>query len=108
MRMQIQAPRYQGFQHTGLLPSLTAEWLETSPPNTGFEGLNICGLKYDNKKKKNMLAAICIKSTLCCGLANALFVECTCFNKRATTSTATLMRGIAMRSRIQAQRYQGG
>ena len=30
--------------HAELLPSLTAEWLETSPPNTGVEGLNLRGL----------------------------------------------------------------
>ena len=30
--------------------SLTAKWLETSPPNTGVEGSNPRGLKCDNRK----------------------------------------------------------
>ena len=35
---------------TELLPSLTAEWLESSPPNTGVDGLNPRSLKCDNQK----------------------------------------------------------
>ena len=35
---------------TELLPSLTAEWLETSPPNTGVDGSNPHGLKCVNQK----------------------------------------------------------
>ena len=47
---KFQALSYQGCYHSGLLPSWTAEWLETSPPNTGVEGSNPRGLKCDYKK----------------------------------------------------------
>ena len=33
-----------------LLPSWTAEWLESSPPNIGVDGLNHRGLKCYNQK----------------------------------------------------------
>ena len=33
------------------IASLTAEWLEDSPPTTGVEGLNPHGLKCDNQKR---------------------------------------------------------
>ena len=35
---------------TELLPSLMAEWLESSPPNIGGDGLSPHGLKCDNQK----------------------------------------------------------
>jgi hypothetical protein len=47
---RFQALRYQGCYRTELLPSLTAEWLERSPPNIGVNGLNPHGLKRDNWK----------------------------------------------------------
>ena len=50
MTTQIQALSYQGCYRTERLPSWTAEWLKTSPPNTGVEGWNPRGLKFDNQK----------------------------------------------------------
>ena len=50
MMMQISGTKYQGCYHTELLPSWTAEWLESSPPNIGVDGLNPYGLKCDNLK----------------------------------------------------------
>ena len=47
---RFQALRYQGCYRTELLPSLTAEWLETSPPNTEVEGSDPRGLKWDYRK----------------------------------------------------------
>ena len=47
---RFQALMYQGCYRTELLPSLTAEWLESSPPNIGVEGSNPRGLKFDNRK----------------------------------------------------------
>ena len=47
---RFQALRYQGCYRTELLPSLTAEWFESSPPNTGVDGSNPRGLKSDNQK----------------------------------------------------------
>ena len=47
---RFQALRYQGCYRTELLPSLMAQGLETSPPNTGVEGSNPSGLKCDNQK----------------------------------------------------------
>ena len=50
--------------------------------------------------KKVMLAAGFIQSTLLHGLANVSIVHCIYFHKRAPKSTATHLRGIAMRRQI--------
>ena len=44
----FQAPRYQECYRTELLPNLTAEWLEFSPPSTGADSSNPSGPKCDN------------------------------------------------------------
>ena len=49
-RRKFQALRYQGCYCPELLPILTAEWLDSSPPNIGVDGLNPPGHKCDNRK----------------------------------------------------------
>ena len=39
---RFQTISYQGCYRTELLPSLTIEWLESSTPNIGVDGLNPC------------------------------------------------------------------
>ena len=41
---------YQGCYRTELLPSLTSEWFDSSPPNIGVDSLNPRGHKCDNRK----------------------------------------------------------